>query len=100
MRARALGFAPGRLPPGPLNAITDVDGVTVGHLTLRRDDPRPVRTGVTVIVPGRASPYAERPMAGSWVLNGAGELTGLAQLREWGLIETPIALTDTLGVAA
>jgi len=100
MRARELGYAPGRLPPGAHNAITDVPGVAVGHCTLRADGPPPVRTGVTVIVPGRAPPYDMRPMAGSFVLNGAGELTGLAQLREWGLLETPIALTNTLGVAA
>lgn len=100
-RARDLGFAPGRFAPGALNAITDVSGVRVGQVTLRAEADGsgrgPVRTGVTAIVPAE-NVYAERVMAGSFVLNGAGELLGLTQVAEWGLIETPILLTDTLSV--
>ncbi|MFT3925055.1 MAG: P1 family peptidase [Myxococcales bacterium] len=100
-RARELGLGPGRFEPGRLNAITDVAGVRVGQVTLRAEadgpDRGPVRTGVTAIVPAEGV-YAERVMAGSFVLNGAGELMGLTQVAEWGLIETPILLTDTLSV--
>jgi D-aminopeptidase len=96
-RARELGLSPGRLPPGPLNSITDVAGVAVGHHTLVSG--RDVRTGVTAIVPAPGDVYDQRLLAGGFVLNGAGELSGLAQLREWGLIETPIVLTNTLAVA-
>jgi D-aminopeptidase len=104
-RARALGFAPGRFEPGPFNAITDVAGVRVGQVTLRAEAGEtapgagPVRTGVTAIVPAQ-DVYGERVMAGSFVLNGAGEVAGLTQIAEWGLLETPILLTDTLSVNA
>jgi D-aminopeptidase len=103
-RARALGVELGLLPPGPLNALTDVAGVRVGHTTLLEDqvDPtgRPVsvRTGVTVVLPGDLDPYLERPAASAFVLNGAGELGGLAQILEWGCLETPIGLTNTFAV--
>src|SRR4051794_26234845 len=80
MRARDLGFRPGRFAPGALNAITDVAGIRVGQVTLRSEADAsgrgPVRTGVTAIVPAD-DVYARRVMAGSFVLNGAGELTGL-----------------------
>ena len=76
--------------PGPLNAITDVDGVRVGHTTLVAGDD--VRTGVTVIVP------PEEAFAASHRLNGNGELTGLAWIRESGLLTTPIGLTNTFSV--
>jgi D-aminopeptidase len=101
LRARDLGFAPGRFAPGGHNAISDVPGVRVGQVTLRseRDEQGrgPVRTGITAIIPGE-DVYAERVMAGSFVLNGAGEVLGLTQVAEWGLLETPIVLTDTLSV--
>ena len=104
-RARTLGWVPGRFAPGPHNAITDVAGVAVGHTTLIRGHGAlvrgegPVRSGVTAILPVPDDVYAQRVMAGSFVLNGAGELMGLTQVAEWGLIETPILLTSTLSVA-
>jgi D-aminopeptidase len=77
----------------PRNAITDVEGVRVGHVTVWRDEPAVARTGVTAIVP----PSLPLP-AGTAVLNGAGELTGSLQIREWGLLETPVYLTSTHAV--
>ena len=93
-RARELGIAPGRFSPGAHNAITDVAGVSVGHCTVLSDERgasgRTVRTGVTAILPAQNSVYEERVQAGSFVLNGAGELSGITQINEWGLIETPM----------
>lgn len=102
-RLRDLGFAIGRVPPGPLNAITDVPGVRVGHTTIIEGDGAlvvgegPVRTGVTAILPPDPV-FSERVLAGSFVLNGAGEVSGLTQVDEWGLLETPILLTSTMSV--
>ncbi|MEA2697583.1 MAG: D-aminopeptidase [Myxococcales bacterium] len=102
-RLRDLGFAVGRFPVGPLNAITDVGGVRVGHTTLIAGEgplevgKGPVRTGVTAIVPTEAV-YDNRVVGGSFVLNGAGEVSGLTQVAEWGFLETPILLTNTLAV--
>ncbi|HEY2900515.1 MAG TPA: P1 family peptidase [Polyangia bacterium] len=102
-RLRDLGFSVGRFPVGPHNAITDVGGVRVGHTTIISGDgplevgEGPVRTGVTAIIPTEAV-YENRVVAGSFVLNGAGELSGLTQVAEWGLLETPILLTNTLAV--
>jgi D-aminopeptidase len=102
-RLRDLGFSIGQIPPGPLNAITDVPGVRVGHTTLIEGDgplvvgKGPVRTGVTAIVPPDPI-FAERVLAGAFVLNGAGEISGLTQVVEWGLLETPILLTSTMSV--
>ncbi|HXI59617.1 MAG TPA: P1 family peptidase, partial [Polyangia bacterium] len=102
-RLRDLGFAVGRFPVGPLNAITDVGGVRVGHTTLIAGDgplevgEGPVRTGVTAIIPAEAV-YDNRVVGGSFVLNGAGEVSGLTQVAEWGFLETPILLTNTLAV--
>ena len=90
-RIRDDGIAPGRLAPGPRNSIADV-GVRVGHVTVRREDPV-ARTGVTALVP----PSLPLP-AGVAVLNGAGELTGSLELREWGRLDTPIYLTSTHAV--
>ena len=91
MRARELGIAIGDGHPGESNAITDVAGVRVGHTTLIEGDA--VRTGVTVIVP------PETPLfAGCHRLNGNGELTGLAWLRESGLLTTPVGITNTFSV--
>ena len=91
MRARDLGIAIGDGEPGPRNAISDVEGVLVGHSTLIEGED--VRTGVTVIVP------PETPLfAGCHRLNGNGELTGLEWVRESGLLTTPIGITNTFSV--
>jgi D-aminopeptidase len=96
VRARSLGIAPGILPPGPLNAITDVDGVLVGHVTLIEGDA--IRTGATAILPHAGNLYRERVPAGIVVGNGYGKLMGFTQVHELGEIETPIVLTNTLAV--
>ncbi|MCB9672340.1 MAG: P1 family peptidase [Alphaproteobacteria bacterium] len=104
MRLRDLGIVPGIHPPGPLNAITDVPDVRVGHTTLVRGEGRlvvgegPVRTGVTAILPHGGSIYRSRCPAAIGVLNGAGEITGRSQVDEYGVLETPIVLTNTLSV--
>lgn len=95
-RARALGLAPGPLPTGALNAITDVPGVLVGQVTIDRDDR--IRTGVTAILPHGGNIFAGKVPAGIFVANGFGKLMGLSQVRELGEIETPILLTNTLNV--
>jgi len=102
---RDLGLLIGELEPGPRNTITDVRGVSVGHVTVRRNEPDPpagrgvARTGVTAIVPAPLATLVSRPIAaGTAVLNGAGELTGSIQIGEWGCIETPVYLTSTMAV--
>ena len=97
-RARELGLAPGVFEPGPLNAITDVAGVTVGHLTLNQGDN--VRTGVTVIVPHQGNVFQDKVPGAVFVGNAFGKLAGSTQVDELGTIETPIALTNTLSVGA
>jgi D-aminopeptidase len=99
-RARELGLSFGSLPTGPLNAITDVPGVRVGHVTIWHDEPDAIaRTGVTAIVPDDPGEMHRRPMAaGTAVLNGAGELTGSIEIVERGILETPIVLTGTPAV--
>jgi D-aminopeptidase len=103
MRARDLGIRIGLGTPGPLNAITDVAGVTVGHTTLIRGDgplvvgEGPVRTGVTVVCP-RGTDWREPVFAGCHRLNGNGELTGLEWVRESGMLTTPVAITNTHSV--
>lgn len=101
-RLRGWGVTLGRFAPGPHNAITDVRGVRVGHATLDEDSPAggrgPVRTGVTAILPNNENIFMDRLMAGSFILNGAGEMSGLIQVQEWGVLETPILLTNTLSV--
>jgi D-aminopeptidase len=103
LRARDVGIIIGRYQPGPHNAITDVAGVTVGHTTLIRGDgplrpgEGPVRTGVTVVIP-RDDVWHKKVPAGAFVLNGTGEMTGLAWVAESGFLEYPIALTNTLNV--
>jgi D-aminopeptidase len=102
-RLRDLGFSLGRFPVGRWNAITDVAGVRVGHTTLVEGDgplevgKGPVRTGVTAVIPN-ADIFNQRAVAGGFVLNGAGEVSGLTQVQEWGLLETPILLTNTMSV--
>ncbi len=101
-RARQLGVEIGTLPTGPRNAITDVAGVRVGHATVVRD-PSPdgrgaVRTGVTAIFPHEGLPWVERVYAGTHILNGYGEMIGINQVNEWGLLHSPIVLTSSLAI--
>ena len=102
-RARDLGIVIGFYPTGPSNAITDVSGVKVGHTTLISGHGAltpgvgPVRTGVTVVIP-REDVWLKKVPAGAFVLNGTGEMTGLAWVAESGFLEYPIALTNTLNV--
>jgi D-aminopeptidase len=95
-RARDLGVAPGILAPGPLNAITDVSGVRVGHATLIKG--KDIRTGATAILPHGGNLYEEKVPAALAVGNGYGKLMGSTQIVELGEIETPIVLTNTLNV--
>lgn len=95
-RARELGVAPGVLTPGPLNAITDVDGVRVGQVSLTEGDR--IRSGVTVVAPHPGNVFQEKVPAAVHVGNGFGKLMGVTQIRELGEIETPVALTCTLCV--
>ena len=95
-RPRELGLAFGAFPTGPLNAITDVAGVQVGHETVIRGDD--VRTGVTAIIPGPGNLYTHPMPAWIHVGNGYGKLIGETQVREFGELETPILLTCTLCV--
>ncbi|HVS02765.1 MAG TPA: P1 family peptidase, partial [Thermoanaerobaculia bacterium] len=95
-RLRDLGVAPGVLPPGPHNAITDVAGVRVGHRTLVRGDS--IRTGVTAVLPHGGNLVQEKVPAAAWVINGFGKAAGLLQVRELGELESPIVLTNTLAV--
>jgi D-aminopeptidase len=100
-RPRALGLTFGSTPTGSHNAITDVPGVRVGQVTVWRDedDGAVARTGATVIVPDAAIEMWRSPMAaGTAVLNGAGELTGSIEVKEWGVVESPIALVSTNNV--
>ncbi len=105
-RIRDFGVVIGTGKTGKNNAITDVEGVKVGHVTLISGSGKltigkgPVRTGVTVVIPGGTDMWQWKPMAGSFVLNGNGEAMGLMWLQESGILETPIALTNTLSVAA
>jgi D-aminopeptidase len=96
LRAREAGITVGVLPPGPLNAITDVDGVLVGHTTLVRGDN--IRTGVTAILPHGGNLFREKVPGAVFVGNGFGKLAGSTQVNELGEIETPILLTSTLSV--
>lgn len=95
-RARDLGLVIGSLPTGPLNAITDVAGVLVGHATLIRGED--VRTGVTAIVPHGGNLYREKVPGAVFVGNAFGKLIGSTQVNELGEIETPVLLTSTLNV--
>ncbi len=105
-RLRDLGITIGALPAGPLNAITDVVGVRVGHATVIHGEGAllagegPARTGVTAIHPHEGSTFASMVPAAIEVLNGAGEMTGRSQVDEYGLLESPILITNTLSVGA
>ena len=104
MRARELGIRVGDLSPGPQNAITDVEGVRVGHSTIIRGEgplvvgEGPVRTGVTVVCPRRGLARDEPVFTGSHTFNGNGEMTGLEWIREAGALATPVAITNTHSV--
>jgi D-aminopeptidase len=98
-RARDLGITIGRGTPGPLNAITDVTGVRVGHRTVVRGDDGAhdaVRTGVTAIMPHEGRPWLEPVYAATHILNGYGELIGINTIREWGTLDSPIVLTSSM----
>ena len=104
--ARELGITIGRFLPGVHNAITDVAGVKVGHYSRQEDEVKipglpgsaSVRTGVTAILPASKDVHKRRLVAGGFVLNGVGEMSGLTQVLEWGWLETPILLTNTVSV--
>ena len=96
VHARDLGIAPGIFATGPNNAITDVEGVRVGQVTLREGDR--VRTGVTAILPHPGNAYLSRVPAAVFVGNGFGKFVGSTQVAELGELETPILLTCTLCV--
>lgn len=95
-RVRDLGIKPGILTPGTYNAITDVEGVHVGHKTLIQGDN--IRTGITIILPHAGDLFNERVPAAVYVGNGFGKALGFTQIRELGELETPIGLTNTLSV--
>jgi D-aminopeptidase len=97
-RMRDYGIRTGVMKPGPMNAITDVKGVAVGHVTLIEGDS--IRTGVTAIIPHPGNIYREKVPAAFWAGNGYGKLAGTTQIRELGNIETPVVFTNTLSVAA
>ncbi|NOZ21459.1 MAG: P1 family peptidase [Planctomycetes bacterium] len=103
-RARDLGIEIGQLPTGKHNAITDIHGVRVGHVTLRKGSGRleigrgPVRTGVTAIIPVPGNIYKKKPAATVHIINGYGKSLGFPQVAELGNLETPIVLTNTLSV--
>lgn len=95
-RAREIGIVPGVFPLGSWNAITDVRGIKVGHVTLIESDD--IRTGVTAILPHGGNLFQEKVPAGIAVGNGFGKLIGSTQVEELGEIETPVVLTNTLAV--
>lgn len=95
-RARDTGIVIGELPPGSWNAITDVPGVLIGHMTMIRGDN--IRTGVTAILPHAGNLFQEKVPGAVFTANGFGKLIGSTQVDELGEIETPILLTNTLNI--
>lgn len=95
-RIRDLGISPGILTPGEINAITDVEGVKVGHHTIIEKEN--IRTGVTVILPHNGNLFRDRVPAAVYVGNGFGKALGFTQVQELGELETPIGLTNTLSI--
>jgi D-aminopeptidase len=95
-RARDIGIAPGIYQPGPMNAITDIEGVKVGHATLIEGSQ--TRTGVTVILPHDQNIFQNKVPAAVYLANAFGKLAGTPQIQELGNLETPIVLTNTLSV--
>lgn len=104
MKMRERGIVIGKLPTGPKNCITDIEGVKVGHVTLDYPiDPEGKEfacTGVTAILPHEGNLFQEKVIAASYVINGFGKSTGLIQLDELGMMESPIMLTNTFAVPA
>ena len=96
LRIRDLGYAPGKLPTGPKNSILDVKGVSVGQVTLHGG--QDVHTGVTIILPRPENDIQTPCYAGTHTLNGAGELTGSFQIKEWGWTNTPLAMTNSVAL--
>jgi D-aminopeptidase len=100
-----MGIAPGRLPPGSLNAITDVAGVRVGHTTLVQGEGQlvpgvgPIRTGVTAVLPHAGDLFLDKVVGVVHSINGFGEVTGAAQVAEMGVLEGPVMITNSLNVA-
>jgi D-aminopeptidase len=103
-QARIMGIAPGRFSPGPLNAITDVIGVRVGHLTLIQGEGPlvpgvgPIRTGVTAILPHGGDLFLDKVVGVVHTINGFGEVTNAHQVAEMGVLEGPVMITNTLNV--
>lgn len=103
-RLRDLGVIPGRMPTGPLNAITDVAGVRVGHTTLIAGEGSlvpgwgPIRTGVTAVIPHHGTLWRHRVKAAIEILNGSGEVTGRTFVEEMGEMDGPILLTNSFNV--
>ena len=103
-RVRDLGITIGSLPTGALNAVTDVAGVMVGHVTLIEGSGDlvvgrgPVRTGVTAVLPHGGDLLGERVFAAAETINGNGEMTGMSWVNERGQLEVPVVLTNTLSV--
>jgi len=95
-RPRDMGITIGVMSPGKYNAITDVEGVRVGHSTIIRGDS--VRTGVTAIIPAEGNIFQNKIPAAIYAGNGFGKLAGYTQVKELGNLETPIVLTNTLAV--
>ncbi len=94
-RLRDLSLGIGRTPTGRHNAITDVDGVLVGHTTLIHDEPRIARTGVTVVVPREGAIWSDNAFCGCFSFNGNGEMTGIPWIEESGLLGSIIGITNT-----
>lgn len=103
-RVRDMGITPGRLSPGPLNGITDVPGVRVGHVTLIEGQgplvpgTGPVRTGVTAVLPHDGDLFLDKVVGAIHTINGFGEVTNVHQVAELGVLEGPIMITNTLNV--
>lgn len=98
-RSADLGIRIGHYAAGPLDAITDVAGVRVGHRTISKGDgEHALRTGVTAVFPAEGDLWNQKVYAGSFILNGNGEAAGLMWVQESGILETPVALTNTLSV--
>ena len=95
-RARDLGIAPGTMPTGTQNAITDVAGVKVGQVTIVQGDT--VRTGVTAVLPHGGNLFQQKVAGAVFIGNAFGKLAGSTQVEELGTIESPIVLTNTLSV--
>ena len=94
-RLRELGIIIGKIPTGTYNAITDVPGVQVGHVTILHDGPRIARTGVTMVVPREGKVWEDHVFASHFAFNGNGEMTGVSWLEESGILESAIGITNT-----